>query len=250
MAITGFRYTLAFALIIAALVAGFVGTAGTADAAVGDSKKPHSLKGYTCENSVTLHWQLPNDEPTGEYRFNIYRHTAGATAKAQGDAPLHSIAAGDPPVTTWTDTGLNSGDKWVYRVATRKGGNNNASNVSNFTSYYRAIVSNAQCSNNGKKYKAHTLRATVDGSNNVVLKWQVAGTHKVNGYRITRKTKGGSWTTLVDDTGSNDRNYTDSTTQSGQTYAYRVEARYRGSGCSNNSCEGFGHGSALAKVVR
>ena len=90
----------------------------------------------------------------------------------------------------------------------------------------------------------------MDGSSNVVLKWQVAGTYKVNGYRITRKTKGGSWGTLVDDTGSNHRNYTDSTTQADETYTYRVEARYCGSGCSNNSCEGFGNGSALAKVVR
>ena len=134
----------------------------------------------------------------------------------QGDTPHpYRTAAGDPPVTTWTDTGLNRGDKWIYRVAARKGTNDNAGNVSNFTSYYRAIVSNAQCSNDGKKYKAHTLRATVDGSNNVVLKWQVAGTYKVNGYRITRKTKGGNWGTLVDDTGSDVRKYTDSTTQVG-----------------------------------
>ena len=243
---TSFRYTLVLALTIAALAAGVV---DTAIAAVDDSKKSHSLKGFTCNNTVTLHWQLPASEPTGTYRFNVYGHAAGGTAPAQGDAPLHSIAAGEPPVTTWTDTGLTRGDKWVYRVATRKGGNNNASNVSSFTSYYRAIVSNAQCTNDGKKYKAHTLRATLNGTD-VVLEWQVAGTYRVNGYKITRKTRGGSWGTLVNDTGSNDRNYTDSMTQAGATYAYRVQARYRGSGCSNDVCEGLGHGSALAKVVR
>ena len=245
---TSLRYILAFAfpLIIAAIAAGVV---GTADAAVGDSKKPHSLKGFTCNNTVTLHWQLPTTEPTGEYMFNVYRHVAGGTAKVQGEAPEHTTVAGQPPVTTWTDTGLTRGDKWVYRVATRQGSDNNAGNVSSFTSYYRAIVSNAQCTNNGKKYKAHTLRATLSGGN-VVLKWQVAGTYRVNGYKITRKTRGASWETLVNDTGSNVRNYTDSTTQAGETYAYRVQARYRGSGCSNNGCEGLGFASKLAKIVR
>ena len=216
----------------------------TAEAALPSSNKPHSLRGVVSD-TVTLYWQPPPTAPSGTHRYRIFRKDLSDGTETM----MFSQSSGSAdPAETYTDDAVVGGGKYVYRVATFKN-----SEISPKTSYFKAIVSH-NARSDAAKYKAHTLRANVN-SNDLVLRWEVISTHRVNGYRILRRDVGGSnmWTTLVDDTSTVQkgqlRKYTDATAQSGQTYRYRVQTRYRATGCSNNGCESFGKATAQATIA-
>ena len=69
----------------------------------------------------------------------------------------------------------------------------------------------------------------------VQVKWEcVSG---ANGYRICRRTSGGSWTKLAEVSGAMESSYTDYSVRNNMTYAYTVYALYDGqtaSGCSSS----------------
>lgn len=69
----------------------------------------------------------------------------------------------------------------------------------------------------------------------VQVKWEcVSG---ANGYRICRRTSGGSWTKLAEVSGAMESSYTDYSVRNNTTYAYTVYALYDGqtaSGCSSS----------------
>ncbi|MGI6172131.1 MAG: transglutaminase domain-containing protein [Butyricicoccus sp.] len=69
----------------------------------------------------------------------------------------------------------------------------------------------------------------------VQVKWEcVSG---ANGYRICRRTSGGSWTKIAEVSGAMESSYTDYSVRNNTTYAYTVYALYDGqtaSGCSSS----------------
>ena len=214
--------------------------------------KPHTLRGVAHGQTVELHWKEPSS-PTldgdSKYRYVVFRREVSSTTTAKCQLPL-----GTNPTETWTDDGTCDGSgesgtswtsewsgagKYIYRVGTRAGGTTQDEK----TGYYKAIVTNGTRSMAGK-YKAHSLRTDINSG--VRLRWEVISTHRVNGYKIFRRHVGGTegWATLVEDTSTSgagqSRVYRDTTAQSGETYRYRVQARSRPAGCSNDGCEAFG----------
>jgi hypothetical protein len=74
---------------------------------------------------------------------------------------------------------------------------------------------------------APTSPATSISSNSITLTWgEVSsnGGQAITGYRIQRSLDGSSFTTIVENSGSTDRTYTDSNLNFGQEYYYRVAA--------------------------
>ena len=224
--------------------------------------KPHTLRGIAHGQTVELHWKEPSN-PTldgdSKYRYVVFRREVSSTTTAECQLPL-----GTDPTETWTDDGTCDGTgenatswtsewsgagKYIYRVGTRAGGTTQDEK----TRYYKAIVTNGTRSMAGK-YKAHTLRTDINSG--VRLRWEVISTHRVNGYRILRRHVGGNggWTTLVEDTSTagagQSRVYLDTTAQSGETYRYRVQTRYRPAGCSNDGCEAFGKATKQSTITR
>jgi len=74
---------------------------------------------------------------------------------------------------------------------------------------------------------APTSPATSLSSNNITLTWGTVsstGGQSVTGYRIQRSTDNSTWTTLVSNSNSTTRSYTDNSLTYGLTYYYRIAA--------------------------
>ena len=224
-------------------------------------EKPHSLRGIAHGTSVDLLWQPPTTAETDAHRYTIIRKVAGSNTELRCNLAWSNSA---DPDETWADTGActitvgnntlqaqntayndaNFGPgKYIYRVIMNQG----VGSDSNATSFYKAIVI-GRARTMAEKYKAYHLQASATGGN-VDLKWGVISTSRVGGYKIKRKAAGGEWETLVADTNSGSRTYTDSTVSTGTKYAYRVQTRYRPSGCYNNGCEEFGNATRFVKIT-
>ena len=224
-------------------------------------EKPHTLRGIAHGTTVELIWKPPTTAETDAHRYTVIRKVQGSGTELRCNLEWSS---GADPAETWTDTGAcnisvsnatlsaqnqayhNAGlgpGKYIYRVILNQG----LDQDSNATSFYKAIVINSERTM-AKKYKAYHLQAaTTAGS--VTLKWGVISTHRVGGYQIRRKAADGAWETLVADTNSGSRTYTDNSVSQGTEYLYRVRTRYRPSGCYNNGCEAMGSGTKLVKVT-
>lgn len=230
--------------------------------------KPHSLRGIAHGTSVELFWKPPTTALTVGHRYTVIRRLEGQTRSEALRCNLEWSGPAANPAETWTDTGacditvaidtLNEQNeayhdaaglapgKYIYNVKINKGGDPN--NDSSSTSYYKAIVIGSERTMAGK-YSAYQLRASAN-NNAVHLRWKVVSTHRVGGYQILRKTKGSNWETLFADTNSRSWKFTDTTADSGQTYAYSVKARYRPAGCNNNGCEELGIAASYAQVTQ
>ena len=74
---------------------------------------------------------------------------------------------------------------------------------------------------------APTAGAITNSSNNITINWTApsdTGGTAVTGYRIQRSTDGGSFATIVSNTGTTSTSYTDSGLPYGSTYVYQVAA--------------------------
>ena len=243
-------------------VLGLVAVTGFASVSIVEAlEKPHTLRGIAHGSSVELIWKPPTTAETDPHRYTIIRKVQGSSTELRCNLPWSSSA---DPAETWTDTdactntitnstlnaqnqaynsaGLGSG-KYIYRVIMNQG----LGEDSSATSYYKAIVINSERTT-AKKYKAYNLQASASGAS-VTLKWGVISTHRVGGYKIRRTAAGGAWETLVADTNSGSRAYTDSTVSTGTEYLYRVQTRYRPSGCYNNGCEEMGSATKYVEIT-
>ena len=123
-----------------------------------------------------------------------------------------------PPMSFRDSNNMGGSRDYEYAVAAV-----NDDGVSGKTNQFRALVP-ANYINDAETWRSHSLTGTVS-SGDVILNWEVISTAQVLGYKIRRKTANGRWQVLVQDTGSTDRTYTDSTVGSGR-YRYKVQAYY------------------------
>ena len=109
--------------------------------------------------------------------------------------------------------------EYSYKVAAV-----NDDGTSSRTGEFVALVP-ANYLSNADTWRSHSLTATRSGSN-VTLNWEVISTASVTGYKIRRKAVGARWETVVGNTVSGDRTYTDVNLTTGKTYKYKVRAHY------------------------
>ena len=201
--------------------------------------RPHSLKGLVAHDQVELAWAAPNGGGTPDGYRILRRDQSSQTAGTFTTLVEDTGSA----ARTYTDTDSMSGKhRYIYRVAALNG----TVVSTKKTGLFKALVP-SEALTDPKTWKSHNLKAEVSGSA-VDLKWQVRSTIGVTGYQILRREVGvdniGDFTTLVDDTGSRSRTYTDSSVALGNTYVYRVKAHY-----SHGNKSGLGAATKFAKVT-
>jgi hypothetical protein len=158
-------------------------------------KQPQNLKAASAGyNSVKITW----DKVSNAAGYRVYRKTAGTSWKQVKAVTTNS----------YVDTGLTTGTVYTYTVRAYKG--------STLSSYDKTGKSATPVLSTPK------LTRIAASSKKVVIQWEkVAG---ATGYRVFRKTAGGSWTTLSTIRKGNVLSYTDKTAKKGTTYYYTVRA--------------------------
>ena len=150
--------------------------------------------------NVTISW----NKAVRAQGYRIYRKTAGGSWKG-----LENVNAA---TTNYVDDSVPAGKTYYYTVRAYAG--------NNYSEYNK----------NGLK-AAITLgmpglkKATVHANGNVTISWNKAV--RAQGYRIYRKTAGGSWKGLGN-VSSTTTSYVDMTAPAGKTYYYTVRAYSRG----------------------
>ncbi|MFH0881395.1 MAG: fibronectin type III domain-containing protein [bacterium] len=161
-------------------------------------KAPTNLTATVSGTSIVLNWQ---DNSHAEESYRVQRRI--------GTNDFIEIANLGANTINYTDTEFPSGAQLAYRVVAGGGGEfSAASNVATLT----APITIAAATN---------LTATVNG-NVIQLSWTDNSTNET-GFRIERKTAGGSYSTL-DDVGSNVATYTDEDFPFDTNLVYRVFA--------------------------
>ncbi len=161
---------------------------------------------------IDLSW---NDNSNDETGFKIERH--------DGDGNFAEIAQVGTGVTSYDDTGLNSGTTYTYRVRAFNGAGN--SGYSNETSATTDAPPPADPSN---------LTATANGASQIDLNWD-DNSNDETGFKIERHDGDGNFAEIAQ-VGAGAASYDDTGLNSGTTYTYRVRA-FNGAGNSGYSNE-------------
>ena len=148
-------------------------------------------------NYITIKW----NKVAGAKGYVIYR-------KDPGSRKYKRIKKVSSRTTAYKNTGLRSARNYQYAVkAYRKEGKKNV-----YSKYTPAMIAT-------RPSKTSVYKLTASSYNLVKVYWnKVSG---VDGYRIYRREKGGSWK-LVADRASNRRSLADKTVSAGKTYQYCV----------------------------
>ncbi len=175
--------------------------------------KPTGLTGTAAYDSVTLTWDDPNDASITGYQ--ILRRQRGV--HNVGDFQVHVDDTGSA-AATWTDTDVEAGKRYVYRVKARNG-----AGLSERSSYFDADLPSAPV-----PARPTGLTGTVS-HDSVTLTWDDPGDETITSYQVLRRAPAihdpDEFVVLMDDTGSPATQYTDDTVQAGTSYVYRVKAR-------------------------
>jgi fibronectin type 3 domain-containing protein len=152
-------------------------------------------------SSITLSWADNSNNETG---FIVERRN--------GDGSWSEIATLGASVTTYTNTGLNGGTTYVYRVRAV-----NSVGPSGYTNELSATT------NNSAPAAPTSLAAAALNANAVRLTWTDNATNET-GYRIERRLgASGAWAVL-DTVGVNLTLFVDNSVLANTTYNYRVTA--------------------------
>ncbi len=179
------------------------------------SAPPVNLEGSarSCAE-VSLNWQ---DKSDNEEHFVIERKEAGGT--------YSEIATTDPDTTTYTDSNVEGGKIYYYRVkATNSVGDSAYTNEVSVTVPKCATKPNAPSN----------LFANAISKTEINLYWTDNSDNEA-GFKIERKTAGGTYTAIAT-LSSDTTNYKDAGLTPGTTYYYRVKA-FNGKGDSRYSNE-------------
>lgn len=150
------------------------------------------------QTQIDLAWADNSDDETG---FRIERSLDGSTLWTH-------IATVDTGVESYSDTGLECGTTYYYRVC--------AVNVNGNSAYTgTAHASTNACTS------ITTLTATAASQTEIALAWTVSGADK-DGFRIERSPDGTSDWTHITTAGAAVTSYTDDGLECGTKYYYRV----------------------------
>ena len=164
-------------------------------------------------DSITLAWSAPGDADVSGYQI-LRRRPLQGEKKLQ----VHVADTGSTS-TTWTDTGLDAKEMYVYRVRALSS-DGSSSPLSNFTNVETAW------SDPGSNVIS-SLRVVLIEKDTIGIAWNPVRNPNVQGYQILRRRPQQGETQLlvhVSDTGSASTTWTETGLDPEETYVYRVKA--------------------------
>ena len=175
---------------------------------------PSGLTGAVAHDQVALSWDAPED--TSVTGYQILRRNRDTDAPGDFDILVENTGTTD---TTYTDTTVDAGARYAYRVKARNG-----DVLSAWSNYFNADVKTGP-----PPPAAPTGLTGAVAHNQVALSWTAPQGDTVTGYQILRRNRDtdapADFAILVNDTGTTTTTYTDTTVDARARYAYRVKAR-------------------------
>lgn len=176
-----------------------------------------TVKAASAASGVTVTWS----QSIGAEGYRIYRKTGSSGWK------MIAAVTGEKTLR-YSDTSVQSGTVYTYTVRAQKGGT--------LSSY---LTTGAKVT-----YLTQPTVSVSNGSTGVTVSWKkVSGSE---GYRVYRKTPGGSWSRIATLKGSDTLQYTDKgiADKNGSTYLYTVRA-VKGSALSS-----YHSGKSIIRLTR
>ena len=219
-----YRALLAIALLLAAAFS--LLTAG--DSAHAQTAVPAAPTGLTAppvaHNSVTLSWDDPGDTSITGYR--ILRRDPVNQAPGVFSTIVSNTGSA---ATSYTDGTVAAKTRYVYRVKAI-----NAAGLSGQSNYVNAETPATPVSPSAPAKPTGLTDASVS-HDSVALTWDDPGDSSITGYQVLRRSRDGDdygdgegaaeFVAIVDDTGSSDTTYTDTSVMAHTRYVYRVKAK-------------------------
>ena len=159
----------------------------------------------TSVTAIDLTWTAPGNGGSAITGYRLERKTASGTVSS-------SIAA---DATSHTDSGLNAGTTYTYRIRAVNGmGNGGWSNEPSATTA------------NAAPEAVDDLAATATSASAINLTWTAPGDggSAITGYRLERKAGVGGYTLVSLSIAADATSYSDSGLNAGTTYTYRIRA--------------------------
>ena len=176
--------------------------------------RPANLTGTVAHDAVTLTWDAPTGSTVTGYQI-LRRDTA---MHGVGDFQVHVADTGSTD-TAYTDTDVEAGARYVYRVKARNG-----DALSGQSNYFNANLPAAP----EPPARPAGLTGTVK-HDRVSLTWDDLEDASITGYQVLRRNRdthaSGDFDIHVEDTGSADTAYTDTDVEYDAQYVYRIKAR-------------------------
>ena len=181
-------------------------------------------------DSVTLVWDDPGDSSITGYQ--VLRRSRDGDEYGDGLGATEFAAIVDDTgsaATTYTDTSVTARTRYVYRVKAR-----NSHGLSEKSSYVRAATTYAPSPTSPPSMPTG-LAVSLASHDSVNLTWDDPGDSSIESYEILRRSRDGSeygdglesaeFVVIVDDIGSSDTTYTDTSVTAHTRYVYRVKAK-------------------------
>ena len=173
-------------------------------------------------DSVTLNWDDPGDATITGYRIlrrDVVSDPPGTFSTVAADT--------GSAATSYTDTTVSAETRYAYRVVAL-----NANGASPRSGYVNAETPEEPANNPPPQTdppgRPTGLQAASVSHDSVTLNWDDPGDATITGYRILRRDvvndPPGTFSTVVDNTGTAATSYTDTTVSAETRYAYRVVA--------------------------
>ena len=178
----------------------------------------------TSHDSFTLSWDDPGDSSITGYRIlrrDPINQAPGTFSTVEPDTGSAE--------TTYTDNSVNAGTRYVYRVkAINSAGTSGQSNYVN-------VETPAAPPSPSTPAEPTGLTASSVAHDSVTLSWNEPEDSTIESYQVLRRSRDGDeygdglgdteFVVIVDDTGSPDTTYTDTSVTPRTRYAYGVKAR-------------------------
>ena len=175
--------------------------------------------GSRTHNSITLSWDDPGDSTIQSYQVLRRPRDGSLYGDSQGAPGLVVVADNTGSAgATYTDTSLTPSTRYVYSIKARN--SVGLSPVSNFV--------NAETRRDPQGVPATPTGLVVDSQthNSITLSWDDPGDSAIQSYQVLRRLADQfAAVVIVNNTGSSDTTFTDTTVQPNMQYVYRIRAR-------------------------
>ncbi len=181
-------------------------------------------------DTITLSWDDPSDNSITDYR--VLRRSRDGEEYGDGRGAAEFVSIVDDTgssATTYTDNTVNAGTRYVYRVKAI-----NPAGTSGQSSYLNVETPAAPTSPSPPAAPT-SLAVSSATHDSASLTWDDPGDSTIESYQVLRRSLDGDeygdgegdaeLVVIVDDIGSSDTTYTDTSVTARTRYVYRVKAR-------------------------